>query len=79
MMTLNQHHDLPFEPMMFALGTGLYKEQVRWRDAATGRLIAQSDLMEPMSVNTAVTPGLGGRFYYPTDKGFIVLQVKSPS
>ncbi len=52
--------------------------QARWRDAATGRLIAESDFMEPMSVNTAVTPGFGGRFYYPTDKGFIVLQVAPP-
>jgi hypothetical protein len=74
MLTSNQHYDVPFEPMMLALGTGLYKEQVRWRDAATGRLIAESDLMEPMSVNTVVTPGFGGRVYYPTDGGFVVLQ-----
>jgi hypothetical protein len=40
-MTSNQHYDVPFEPMMLALGTGFYKEQVRWRDAATGRLIAE--------------------------------------
>ena len=77
MMTSNQHYDLPFEPMMLALGTGLYKEQVRWRDAATGRLIAESDLLEPMSINTAVTPGFGGRVYYPTDSGFVVLQLKA--
>jgi hypothetical protein len=77
MMTSNQHYDVPFEPMMLALGTGFYKEQVRWRDAATGRLIAESDLMEPMSINTAVTPGFGGRVYYPTDSGFVVLQLKA--
>jgi hypothetical protein len=77
MMTSNQHYDVPFEPMMFALGTGLYKEQVRWRDAATGRLITQSDLMEPMSPNTAVSPGFGGRVYYPTDSGFVILQLKA--
>jgi hypothetical protein len=75
MLTSNQRHDFPFEPMMLALGTGFYREQVRWRDAATGRLIAESDLMEPMSVNTAVTPGFGGRVYYPTDSGFVVLQL----
>jgi hypothetical protein len=75
MLTSNQRYDVPFEPMMLALGTGLYKEQVRWRDAATGRLIAESELMEPMSVNTAVTPGFGGRVYYPTDSGFVVLQL----
>jgi hypothetical protein len=75
MLTSNQRYDVPFEPMMLALGTGLYKEQVRWRDAATGRLIAESKLMEPMSVNTVVTPGFGGRVYYPTDSGFVVLQL----
>jgi hypothetical protein len=75
MLTSNQHYDVPFEPMMLALGTGFYKEQVRWREAATGRLIAESGLMEPMSVNTAVTPGFGGRVYYPTDTGFVVLQL----
>jgi hypothetical protein len=62
MLTLNQRYDVPFEPMMLALGTSLYEEQVRWRDAATGRLIAESDFVEPMFVNTAVTPGFGGRF-----------------
>jgi hypothetical protein len=76
MVTSNQHHDFPFEPTMLAMGTGLYKEQVRWREAATGRLLAESDLFEPMSPNSLVTPGFGGRFYFPTDKGFIVLQVK---
>ena len=75
MLTSNQRYDVPFEPMMLALGTGFYKEQARWRDAATGRLIAESDFMEPMSVNTAITPGFGGRVYYPTDEGFIVLQL----
>jgi len=75
MLTSNQHHDFPFEPTMLALGTGLYKEQVRWRNAATGRLLAESDLFEPMSPNTLVTPGYGGRVYFPTDLGFVTLQV----
>jgi hypothetical protein len=70
----HQHYNVPFEPTLLALGTGLYKEQLRWRDAATGRLLAESDLFEPMSPNTLGTPGFGGRFYYPTDKGFIVMQ-----
>ena len=63
--------------MMLALGTGFYMEQVRWRDAATGRLIAESGLMAPMSVSTAVTPGFGGRVDYPTDSGFVVLQLEA--
>ena len=48
---------------------------MRWRDAVTGRLIAELDFMEPMSVNTAVTPRFGGRVYYPTDSGIIVLEI----
>jgi hypothetical protein len=76
LLTSNQHHDFPIEPTMLALATGLYKEQARCRDAATGRLLAESDLFEPMAVNSLVTPGFGGRFYFPTVKGFIVLQVK---
>ena len=33
--------------------------------------------MEPMSVNTAVTPGFGGRVYYPTGDGFVVLHARA--
>jgi outer membrane protein assembly factor BamB len=72
----NMHRDLPFEGTMFELMTRLYKEQVTWRDAATGRILAASDFFEPMQINGLITPGFGGRFYYYTDKGFIVLQVK---
>ena len=48
MLRSNQHHEVPLEPNMFALATGLYKEQVHWHDAAIGPLIAESDLFEPM-------------------------------
>ena len=75
MLTSNMLHNLPFEPNMLAMATASYKEQVRWRDAATGRLIAESSPFEPMSVNTLVTPGFGGRVYFPTGKGFVVMQV----
>jgi hypothetical protein len=27
-------------------------------------------------VGSLITPGFGGRVYFPTDKGFIVLQVQ---
>jgi hypothetical protein len=74
MLTSNMHFDIPIEPDMLALGTANYKEQVRWRDAATGRLLAESDLFEPMAVNSLVTPGFGGRVYFPAVKGFIVMQ-----
>ena len=63
------------EPLMLALMTGNYKEQVTWRDAATGRLIAESDFFEPLTPGALITPGFGGRVYFPTGKGFIVLQV----
>lgn len=63
-------------PLLLTLITGEYKEQVVWRDAATGRILAESDYFEPMGINTLVTPAYGGRFYYPTANGFITLQVK---
>ena len=47
------------------------------RDAATGKLLAESDYFEPMPGNGLIVPTFGGRFYYPTaaGKGFYVLQV----
>ena len=53
-----------------------YTEQVTWRDALTGELLAESDFFEPLTVNSLVTPGYGGRIYFPTavGKGFYVLQ-----
>ena len=67
--------NVALEPMFDALFTGNYKEQVTWRDAATGRLIAASDFFEPMSFGCLITPGYGGRIYYSSGKGFITLQV----
>jgi len=63
------------EPLMPALITGNYKEQVLWIDAALGRIIAESDYFEPLTLGALITPGFGGRVYFPTGKGFIVLQV----
>jgi outer membrane protein assembly factor BamB len=57
------------------INQGNYTEQCIWQDAATGRLLAASDFFEPMMINTLPTPGFGGRFYFPTDQGFIVFQV----
>jgi hypothetical protein len=53
---------------------------VTWRDAATGRIIAASDFFEPLPPASLITPGCGGRVYFSTGKGFIVMQVmpKSP-
>jgi hypothetical protein len=51
------------------------KEQVTWHDAHTGRRLAEPDFFEPLVINSLVTPGFGGRCYFPTHKGFITLQV----
>ncbi len=71
----NARKNVEKEPIKLALFTANYKEQVTWRDAATGRIIAQSDFFEPLSPGSLVTPGFGGRVYFPTGKGFITMQV----
>ena len=72
----NMRADLPFEGPVLDLATHLYKEQVTWRDAATGRILAASDFFPPMQLNALITPGFGGRFYYVTADGFYVLEVR---
>ena len=74
MLLSNAKKNVEKEPIKLALFTANYKEQVTWRDAATGRIIAQSDFFEPLSIGALITPGFGGRVYFPTGKGFIVLQ-----
>ncbi len=44
--------------------------------AATGRILAESDFFEPMTFGSLITRGFGGRVYFATGKGFIVLQVR---
>jgi hypothetical protein len=68
---------LEIEPIPLAVEKSNYTEQLTWRDAATGRLLAESDFFEPLTVNSLTTPGFGGRVYFPTadGKGFYVLQV----
>jgi hypothetical protein len=69
--------NLPNEPVKLAFGTENYKEQLTWRDALTGRILAQSDFFEPLTINSLTPPGFGGRVYFPTAVGrkFYVLQV----
>lgn len=71
----NMKRTVSLEPITLALFTGNYKEQVTWRDAATGRILAESDFFEPMTIGSLITPGFGGRVYFLTAKGFITLQV----
>jgi hypothetical protein len=72
----NMKPAIPRMPVLLALMTGKYKEQVTWREAATGRILAESDFFEPLSPGSLITPGFGGRVYFPTAKGFITLQVR---
>jgi hypothetical protein len=63
------------EQLRLALFTGNYTEQVTWREAATGRLIAaESNFFEPLTIGSLITPSFGGRVYFQTGKGFIALQ-----
>ena len=73
----NMRNNVSAEPRRDALFTGNYREQLTWRDAATGRLIAESDFFEPLTINSLTPPGFGGRVYFPTaiGRGFYVLQV----
>jgi outer membrane protein assembly factor BamB len=56
-----------------------YKQQALWLDAKSGKVLAESPLLEPMNFNTLLTPGYGGRFYYMWDQGFYVMQVMPKS
>ena len=54
----------------------IYTEQVEWRDAATGKLLAASDYFSGMSTGALPEPGYGGLLYYMTLNGHIMaLQV----
>ncbi len=48
-----------------AIATGAYTQQVVWRDAATGKALAESDFLPPIGFNGLVAPTYGGRFVYP--------------
>ena len=53
-----------------------YSEQVMWRDAETGKLLAASDYFTPMSSGSQVVPGYGGLSYHVLIDGHIMaLQV----
>ncbi|NRG16094.1 hypothetical protein HPQ64_00145 [Rhizobiales bacterium] len=64
------------EPIPVVVQKSDYTEQLTWRDAATGKILAASDFFEPLTPNSLTTPGFGGRVYFPTamGKGFYVLQ-----
>ncbi|MCA1300574.1 YncE family protein [Stappia indica] len=76
LMLTNIKLPLEIEPIPLAVEKSNYTEQLTWRDAATGKLLAQSDFFEPLTINSLTPPGFGGRVYFPTamGKGFYVLQ-----
>jgi hypothetical protein len=49
-----------------------YTEQVMWRDAATGKLLAASDFFTPMSSGSQVWPGYEGLSYHVLIDGHIM-------
>ena len=71
----NMKGAIPKMGALLDIVSGKYKEQVTWRDAATGRVLAESDFFEPLTLNSLIVPGYGGRVYFPTDNGFLTLQV----
>ena len=77
LLLTNMKLNVEKEPIKVAFFTQNYKEQLTWRDAATGKILAESDFFEPLTVNSLTPPGFGGRIYFPTavGKGFYVLQV----
>jgi hypothetical protein len=72
----NMKGKVPVMNALLDVVTGKFTEQVTWRDAATGRVLAASDFFEPLTFNSLIVPGYGGRMYYPTDTGFYTLQVR---
>ncbi len=83
LLLTNMKQNVAKEPIKLALFTENYREQLTWRDAATGKILAESDFFEPLTINSLTPPGFGGRVYFPTavGNGFYVLQVmpKAPA
>ena len=53
-----------------------YYPSLNGAEIAEGRILAESDYFEPLSPGSLITPGYGGRVYFPTAKGFLTLQVR---
>ena len=77
LLLTNMKQQVAKEPIKLALFTANYKEQLTWRDAATGKVIAECDFFEPLTINSLTPPGFGGRVYFPSavGKSFYTLQV----
>lgn len=77
LLLTNMKFNVEKEPIKIAFFTQNYTEQLTWRDAATGTLLAESDYFEPLTGNSLTPPGFGGLVYFPTadGEGFYSLQV----
>jgi hypothetical protein len=56
-----------------------YTEQIVWRDAATGEILAESDYFPAMSPGILVTPGYGGLIYEMLYNGHIMALQVAPA
>ena len=56
LLLTNMKRNVPDEPIEVTLATENYKEQLTWRDPATGRILAESDFFEPLTINSLTTP-----------------------
>jgi hypothetical protein len=74
LLLTNAKRTSPEQTIQQAVFSARYTEQLTWRDAATGRILAASDFFEPLTMNSLTTPGYGGRVYFPTLKGLLILQ-----
>jgi hypothetical protein len=61
----NAKKNVEREPIKVALFTANYKEQVTWRDAATGGSWRNRTSSSPWH-GSPITLGFGGRVYFPT-------------
>lgn len=63
-----------------ALGTAYtYTEQIVWREAATGKILAESDYFPAMSPGILITPGYGGLVYELLYNGNIMALQVAPA
>jgi hypothetical protein len=56
-----------------------YTEQIIWRDAATGKILAESEFFPAMSPGILVTPGYGGMIYEMLYDGHIMALQVAPA
>jgi hypothetical protein len=53
-------------------------DRVVFRDAATGRVLAQSERVPVMTQGSAVQPGYGGSVFFPGATGTLIKMTPTP-